>query len=272
MYPTYWACVTISFGVIVFLRLIHFPAAHDSNAGLTDYLGNLTMFQYYLGIKDIDVPYWTMIIEMLFYLFILTLYLFKGLKHIVIIGCGLNVFIMLNYLLVTNKLIANYTAYFPLVNHFALFFGGIVFYKIVTDTIKKTPGYLIILFCFATQLMIYKFAWSNPDHISFSQYAAMLTLYFLFFVLFINQRFKFVISRPALFLGNISFALYLIHSYIFRGLIGVLEKRGHLPFWIATLFIAIPAAVALAYLITTCIEKPFGHKLKQGLNRILIKR
>lgn len=271
LYPTYWACVSISFGVILLLRLVHFPTAHDSHAGFIDYIANLTMFQYYLGIKNIDIPYWTMIIEMLFYLLILILYLFKFLKHIVIIGCMLNVLIILNYLLAVNKIIANYTFYFPLFNHFALFFGGILFYKIVTGTIKKAPGYFLIIFCLVTQSIIYKFAGSNPDHISFLQYAGMLMFYFLLFTLFVNKKLTFVISRPALFLGNISFALYLIHSYIFRGMIGVLEKRLHLPFWVATIFIAIPSAILLAYIITTYIEKPFGFRLKKSLKQLSIK-
>jgi peptidoglycan/LPS O-acetylase OafA/YrhL len=91
----------------------------------------MTMFQYYLHFKDLDMPYWTMIIEMLFYMFMFTLYKFNLLKTIVIIGCLVNVIIVGNYLLVSNGYIPNLTSYFPLVNHFALFFAGILFYKII---------------------------------------------------------------------------------------------------------------------------------------------
>lgn len=270
LYPTYWACVTISFGVMVLLRAIHFNAVHDSNAGWIDYLANLTMFQYYLGIKDIDVPYWTMIIEMLFYLFVLLLYLLKSLKHIIIIGCVFNVLILLNYFAVTNGWLNNYTAAFPLINHFALFFGGIVFYKLVTYSIKPVAGYTLIVFCYFTQLVIFKFAGTASDHISFMKYWAMLSLYFMLFILFINRSLTFIAVRPALFLGNISFALYLSHSYIFRGVIGFAEKRFGLPFWIATLGIAVPLAIFVAYLITILIERPLGRWLKVFLQRLVI--
>ncbi|MBD1393712.1 acyltransferase family protein [Mucilaginibacter glaciei] len=272
LYPTYWACVSITFGVMVFLRMIHFNAVHDSNAGVANYLGNLTMFQYYLHIKDLDVPYWTMIIEMLFYLLILALYQLKWLKHIITIGCLFNILILVNYALVVRVVIPNYNVYFPLVNHFALFFGGIVFYKIATQSISIPAGYSMLVFCLITQITVYRFAGSDPDHISQLQYFGVLLLYFTLFVLFINEKLRFIISAPAVFLGKISFALYLIHSYIFRGVIGFAEKRFHLPFWIATLLIAIPAAILLAYLITAFIEKPLGKKLKSMLNASLNTR
>lgn len=269
LYPTYWACVTITFGVMIFLRAIHFNVAHDKHVPFTDYLVNLTMFQYYLGVKDLDVPYWTMIIEMLFYLLILLLYSLKQLKNIVAIGCIINVIIILNFLLVTLKYIPNYNILFPLVNHFALFFGGIIFYQLATHTIGWVKGFTVILFCFLTQAIVYRFAGSDPDHVTWPQYVGMLVLYFVLFTLFVNDKLGFVISKPALFLGRISFALYLIHSYIFRGVIGFLMKRD-IPFWVATLAITIPIVVILSWLITNYIEKPLGKRLKDYLHNKFI--
>ena len=72
LYPTYWTAVTFTFIVIILeiiFKLHKYP--HDI---LIMYLGNMTMFQYYLSIQDIDGPYWTLIIEMLFYIVIILLY------------------------------------------------------------------------------------------------------------------------------------------------------------------------------------------------------
>ena len=268
LYPTYWASVTFTFGVIVLLKIVHFNMNHAREVSFADYLVNLTMFQYYFNIKDIDVPYWTMIIEMLFYLLILALYHLKLLKHIVFIGCIINGLIIINYILINQGTLPNYTGYFPLMNHFALFLGGIIFYKIVTNTIEKPTGYLVVIFCLLTQTIIFKFTGSNPAHITFMQYTCMLVFYFMMFVFFINNKLTFIISKPALFLGRISFALYLTHNFVFRGLIGYMENHFHLPYWFAIIFIAVPLVILLAYLITEYIEKPFGKKFKNAMHHI----
>ncbi|MBK0380209.1 acyltransferase family protein [Mucilaginibacter segetis] len=266
LYPTYWACVTFTFGVIILLRLIHFNLNHAREVGFIDYAANLTMFQYYLHIPDIDVPYWTMIIEMLFYLLILFLYETKLLKYIIVIGCLLNVYIIIDFVMITLHYIPNYSRYFPLLNHFALFFGGIIFYQLMHGMISKLKGYIIISFCLLTQIIIYRFAGSDPAHISLFQYIGMLLLYFTLFILFVNGKLKFIISKPAVFLGKISFALYLIHNYVFRGVIGLLERRFNIPFLISTLGVTVPIVILLAYLITVYIEKPYGKKMKVFLN------
>jgi peptidoglycan/LPS O-acetylase OafA/YrhL len=178
--------------------------------------------------------------------------------------------IIINFFLVQNGYIPNYNHYFPLVNHFALFFGGIMFYKIATHVQSKLSGYAIIIFCLITQIIIFKFAGSDPGRVTQVQYTGMLTLYFLVFTLFIHEKLKFIVSKPTVFFGKISFALYLIHSFTFRGVIGFLQKH-HFPFWIATACIAVPLAILLAYLITEYVEKPFSKKLKSFLKKKLLK-
>lgn len=268
LYPTYWVCVSVTFGVMVFLRLINFAAAHDSHAGFWDYLCNLTMLQYYLGVKDLDIPYWTMIIEMLFYIVILILYSAKLLKHIIPIGYLICIFILFNGLAHILHWHHINPAYFPLLNHFALFFAGIIFYKMATNATGKITGYAAIIFCMLIQFVIFPFAGPAHEHITWVEYATMLSLYFVLFTLFVNNWLKFVIGKPALFLGKISFALYLIHSYIFVGVIGVLTKHG-VAFWVAVLAIAVPGAIMAAWLITIYIERPLGKMLKRSLHAVL---
>lgn len=270
LYPTYWTCCTFTFGMILLIRALHVHLNHTPHFTIIDYLGNLTMFQYYLGITNLEFPYWTIIIEMLFYLLVLILFKLKLLKHIIFIGCLLNALIIVNYLLVTNHVIPNHTAWFPLLNHFALFFAGMTFYKLATGAIKKLPAYLVILFCLGTQIIIYQFAGADPDHITKMQYAVLLIIYFTIFTLFVNGQLKFIVFKPLIFLGRISFSLYLIHSFFFLGLIGFSQTNLHFSFWAATLIVAVPLAVITATLITLYIEKPMGKKLKSWLYRVFV--
>jgi len=268
LYPTYWTCVTITYLVILFLAKANFHFTHVNIPGIKEYLANMTMFQYYFKVPNLDSPYWTMIIEMLFYLFILLLFQLKTLKHITEIGCVINVIVIVNYCLVVNKAVPNFTVYFPLLNHFALFFAGITFYKIAHHLQSKLYGYSVILFCMATQIIIFTSTGSDPAHITLVQYIFALIIYAIIFTLFINEKLKFIISGPTIFLGNISFALYLIHSFIFRGLIGYLTTHFHLNFWVTTIFIATPLVIIMAFFITHYIEKPYGKKMKAYLNSL----
>ena len=264
LYPTYWFCVIFAFAVMTFLKISKFPINHIKIYSSWDFVANLTMFQLYFNVPNLDGPYWTLIVEMLFYILILILFQLNLLKHITLIGCLINVLIIVNYYLVSNNYINNYTAYFPLLNHFPLFLAGIVFYKMAVTEIKK-QGYLILLFCFITQILIYQFLESDPFFISQSEYCFILFIYFSLFVLFITNNLKFLVNKVTIFLGEISYALYLIHSYAFRGIIGFLQSHYHIPFWIATLFIVLPIVIVFAYLITKFVERPYNKKLKYFL-------
>jgi peptidoglycan/LPS O-acetylase OafA/YrhL len=97
LYPTYWACVTITTITI----LIHLGFANNLLfKTLPDYFANLTMFQLYFRRGDIDGSYWTMIIEMLFYIYMLLVFVFKKLKHIELISiiCLIFIFIIAHHM------------------------------------------------------------------------------------------------------------------------------------------------------------------------------
>ena len=92
LYPTYWASVTITFSLILFYSIY---ITDFSDVSIVQYLGNMIMFQFYLNISNLDVPYWTMIIEILFYVFMILLFHFKILKYLNRIGVIMTIFIVL---------------------------------------------------------------------------------------------------------------------------------------------------------------------------------
>jgi peptidoglycan/LPS O-acetylase OafA/YrhL len=80
LYPVYWVCVTLSYS----LNLLYFQFVQvDFNVfGFGDYLVNLTMLQYYFNVANVDQSYWTLIIELLFYLGMVILFLTKLIRRI----------------------------------------------------------------------------------------------------------------------------------------------------------------------------------------------
>ncbi len=271
LYPTYLA--SVSFTTLLCVIVNHFYFTGQS-ISIYQYLANMSMFQHYLRAENIDGTYWTMIIEMVFYIFILFLFQFKIIKYILPICISLLCFTILIDVWVENYFVFLYKAIryvFPLINHLPLFFAGILFYKIANSNKIDYKYYVLLLFCLAVQIMLYDNGGSAQKYINQWNYSFMLVFYFMLFILFVNNKLSFIVNRPALFFGKISFALYLIHQYLsIDVIIPILTKQAGFNFWVSAL-IAFIISVTLSTLITFYIEIPFGKKIKSlFLKRIII--
>ncbi|OCX52652.1 hypothetical protein BEL04_14495 [Mucilaginibacter sp. PPCGB 2223] len=262
LYPTYWTCVTITFTLMCIGDITHKHSIH-----IKTYLANMTMFQYYLGKPDLDGPYWTMIIEMIFYIFILILFKTKLLKRVIEIGVGVNVLLIANFFMSLKGIPFLNTHYLPMLNFFPLFIAGIVFYKIYYDQKSFLNNYLILIICFLTQIALYNLT-RSAGHVSHITYIIMLVIYFTLFILFVNQKLKLIIYKPILFLGKISFPIYLIHQYLLLSMIiPFLIKYCEMNYYVSA-SIGIVLVILIASLIHRYIEVPVGHKLKSFQKKI----
>lgn len=270
LYPTYWAAVTFTFTLMILQHLFHHP--YSSSVRWVDYLANMTMFQHYLQVPNLDGPYWTLIIEMNFYAGVLILFYLSWLKHvntISIIVCILTVltvhFLWNNFSIFVFKVL-------PLLNFFPLFFAGILFYRISTDRRNQVRDYCLILLCLLCQLLLFHRGRAN-GFISHVEYAMMLTTFFGSFVLFVNGKLGFIVNRSTLFMGKISYALYLTHQFLsLNVIIPFLTKTLHINFWVASLLVALPIAVAIASLFTFAIEIPYSRVMRQRFHRVVARK
>ena len=276
LYPTYWASVTFTF--ILILSFLIYNNRNDLDNKLIQYLGNLTMFQFYLNfphrIDDLDGPYWTLIIEMLFYISILFLFLTKLLKYIKAIGIVLCIIIVVLTQYCYN---INYVKYIiswiPLLQFLPLFFAGTVFYNISTKKDKLVFNYSIIVLCFLCQSVLFPYAGRSNDYINWTEYCIMLFVYFALFILFVNNRLSFIVNKTTLFFGKISYALYLIHQYIsVKIIIPHFYNKLGINFWIVAIFINLPIIIGIATFITYKIDIPYSRKMKEKLSKIVSLR
>jgi len=268
LYPTYWTCVSFTFVLIAVNSM--FKNIGWGYSDIIGYLVNMTMFQFYFEIPSIDGTYWTMIIEMIFYLGILFLFHFKMLKYLNFIGLSLTFLVVTaTFFWPQTYLVTRVMYWIPLLQFIPLFLAGTVFYKIYTFKNKRLENYALLLVCLISQILLFNFAGGSKKYIIQSEYALMLIVYFTLFVLFVNNKLGFIVSKWSLFLGKISFALYLVHQYIsIRIIIPYLVDDLQLNFWMASLLVALPVVILLAALITNFIEVPFSKKLKEKLRSI----
>jgi peptidoglycan/LPS O-acetylase OafA/YrhL len=263
LYPTYWTCVSFAFLIISLYAFYK----HES-IPLLQYLANMTMFQYYLKQPNLDGPYWTMIIEMIFYIAILLLFHFKKIKYVNQIALSIIIATALFVSVLHSAFVKTLTEVIPLLQFLPLFFSGIVFYTIFLQKNRLYLNYSILFICYVCQILF--FVDFERSFITQMEYALMLTLYFFLFILFVHGKLKFIVSKTTLFLGKISFALYLIHQCITaRFIIPICINRFHINLWIIIFFIALPVAIGLATLVTYYIDVPLSFRMKQKLRTML---
>jgi peptidoglycan/LPS O-acetylase OafA/YrhL len=269
LYPTYWASVTFTY----LLATVYVAVNKNTSftpIKLSDYIGNMTMFQFYLRIPDIDGPYWTMIIEMLFYIVMLIIYKRKLLASVNIIGLSISAFtVILNFLEGDTIAVIRIMWWFPLLQFAPLFFAGTLFYSIYINK-KGTPkNYFLVSIYFISQVLLYNYAGRSKLFITQTEYAIILFLYFGFFTLFVNNKLGFIVSRGTLFFGKISYALYLTHQFVSTiVIIPFLTSKLNINYWIASFFVALPVCILTASFITYYIEIPLGKFFKTKLRRL----
>lgn len=276
LYPTYWTSVIFTF-LVICIQIRFFGPDPQAPLPVSEFGYNLTMFQYYFGVKDLDGPYWTMIVEMLFYLVMLYLFLTKSLKSavafllpIILLGTILTEFHWF------QPFSMAYFKNFPLAQSLPLFVSGILFYRIFTKEKRLFLNIFLVLACYLLQVLLFTKTGRANYYISHPEYKMVLAVYFGLFFLFVFGKLKFIVNRYTLFLGNISFALYLIHQYFsIYFLIPHLQKIG-VNYYIAAFLIALPVCILIAAGITFFVEKPVGSWFKRILNRfadrIMIKK
>jgi peptidoglycan/LPS O-acetylase OafA/YrhL len=269
LFPVYWTCVTITFVLflIQYLKVFHYPFSF-SLFGV--YATNLTMLQNYFGIKDMDGSYWTLLVELQFYTLIVILYQLKLLKQIEKIGLIFLVGILIYSTVFTHSsaLDKNVAIYAPIINHFSLFFAGIIFYKLYFKLINVYKAFAIILSCFLLQTLIFDHAGKAFNFLTRADYVSTLTVYFIFFMLLAYKKIIFITRKYILFLGKISYPLYVIHQFVsVYFLMPFFVNKLKLPIWMAG-SITIIFVIVLAALITNYIEIPMRVKLKKRFTKV----
>ncbi len=252
LYPVYWTAVTLT---AIWMLMGKYLGYSEISWG--DYLANMTMFQHYFGVRDLDESYWTLIVEMLFYGLMLLFFVFNKVKHLEWYGFGLVLVQAVVHGWVNVSTPVLYDSIrdgFPLINHFQLFWAGILFYKIFTEgyTLSRVIG---ILFAYVFTIFLFDKTGRSSLFLNQAEYAIVNTIYFGVFFLFVSHKMEWINNRITVFLGTISYSLYVIHHYFMNGVVTLLRDKLGWHF-IPSACVALAGALLLAMCITYWIEKP----------------
>lgn len=248
LYPAYWMAGAITFFVVLFTGL---PGREVS---LKDALINITMFEYWFQVPYVDGSYWTLSYELAFYLIMLIFFLTSLLKRIDIIAI-----IWLSIIAIIRVIERFFGFNMPdvfkvtfLLNFGNLFIAGIMFYKIKNKQ-SSLMTHIIIAGCLLIDPLFSRFYRHIPE-------ATIISGFFIIFYLFAYDKLSIIIQRPLLFLGAVSYPLYLIHDNVGYVILRNLYKTNLDPQVI--ILITVVIVLIMAWVIHITVENPMMKTIR----------
>jgi peptidoglycan/LPS O-acetylase OafA/YrhL len=239
LYPTYWAAMLLTFVVVSAFGL------PGQEVGLRDFFLNLTIMQSLLGAQHIDGAYWSLQTELLFYAALLFLWQCGWLtraQRTLAIWLACVVLLQLAAWCLpegpADKLGMLQTLL--IVPYFHLFAIGMAIYCRQCEG-KFDPGWLLLVIA----------CWFWHAIIDSTSGAALIAAFTTVVFLAGIGKLTWLAFRPLVWLGAISYPLYLVHQNVGYVLLRWLNGAGWNPNTsvLAALAVVIAIAAALHYLV-----------------------
>ncbi|KAA6440296.1 acyltransferase [Dyadobacter flavalbus] len=264
LYPAFWCCMLVT----AIFMLVYEP----ENLSISQFLANATMLPAYFSEKDLDGSYWTLLVEINFYLWILAVYMTGTLKRIEDIGFAFLVLIIVFHVFSENyaglhQIVASKV---QLVNHFPLFYSGILFYQLFKGQ-KTTKNILLLIFSLMASCYLHSKGGKSLYYISATKHYFILAFYYIVFTLFIYGKLRFLDKMLLIQLGKISYCLYLIHQYVGLHLISTFTEILHFNIYLA-IVLALGISIFLAYIVNFFIEIPSNDLIRKWYKNRLGKK
>lgn len=248
LYPIYWFCVAVT-GVTV--ALFGLPGREVSGS---DWLVNLTMLQRYLNVPAVDGAYWTLAAELAFYIQVGALFFIGALRrrHVTM---TLYVWLVVSVGVLATSPFVPLGAYrqavavlTPGLIWLPLFIAGIAFF-LIWDGNRTPQTVLLPVACLAAM------------SVQGSQLTIATVGVFAVIIMALRTSVVAALGRPMVFLGEISYVLYLLHQnvgyVIMRGLIS--HDVPHL----GAAALALIGIVAIAAAVTYYVDIPLRRALRR---------
>ena len=256
LYPAYWVCVLATTAVVQLYPYV-FP-----QQGPRVVLANLTMLQDPLRLPRVDDAYWTLWVEMRFYLLFM-----------IVVWLGLNYRRAVTFCLVwsiaavwASSMKQPWLDAILMPGESQYFIAGIalfLLYKFGNHLVL----WLIIGFSWVMAMVYYDGnPWQRIQGQSYLPASILVTLCFGVMILIALGKLNWLRWRGLTTIGATTYPLYLLHYVIGLSAIHYLNGKVSLP--PAVLLILVLAALTLsAWLIHRFIERPIAPRLKRALSR-----
>lgn len=258
IYPLFWvSCIT----AFILPRLIH-DHTYIMFSSFKTFLANMTMLPMIFGAEMINPVYHTLVLELLFYLFIAIIIIFNLWKKIfAIIG------ILTIYSIYRGF---NENAY----SHVVIppFAAGMLFYFMKIEFGNKWQLRILLFLNLISSLMISRVLikylgeyYKNANAINIVTVCILISAIYLAFYLIVTDRVKIRSTRLTIMLGEIAYPVYLFHIYFF---FIYYYYRGSVQGDILLMSILI-LIIFISWILNNLVEKPLVKLCSQLLYYIL---
>jgi peptidoglycan/LPS O-acetylase OafA/YrhL len=239
LFPAYWVAVVFTWVTLAIVQLPGFQV--DLKQGVA----NLVMVQSYFWIRNIDGIYWSLQVELLFYLWSLGLWLVGGLRRPMLVCASWSAVALASTLLegVAGVRTPYTVHYFLLLEFIPWFCLGIAAYSSLKEGRFRAAHAVAVAIAFAAIV-------ATRDGVMALGALGVTALIFLAS----RRKLRFLESRVLLFLGAISYPLYLVHEFLGWLIILWLEAWGVAP--LAAIAAALASSLVVATAINRLVEKP----------------
>ena len=275
LYPTYWICILCT----VLVMKTAFPLYNqlpDSSIALKDILLNFTMLQGFLLQPSVDGAYWTLAIDLRFYVFCFLILLFKQRPQVrkylfswIFISLILEAFSYLGLIENNNGAFRIFTTLLMhiFVPNFCAAFTAGAFLALYSKEKKKSDTVGLLL---STILAFITFK-------GYKLYVYVATVGYVYICVKARQNrstwiiyskvisaLDFYVLNVFTFVASISYPLYLLHQHIGFAIIWHLENANYLSEWI--IIIPILTMLVLAYIVQK-LEKTLINRVRKGIRK-----
>ncbi|MEY4563806.1 MAG: hypothetical protein RLZZ618_3083 [Pseudomonadota bacterium] len=253
--PTYWVSLAITFAVVAVFSL---PGREVTG---WQALGNITMFQEFFRIPHVDGVYWSLQVEVIFYIWMIVIFVahrLDDIRHILWAWLGASLVIGL-----LNRHAGVDTPYILtkvfMLEYIAMFAVGLVAYR--ASQKGGIDGTDLLLWALAIAVST---VWRGRP--AFIGSSVMVILFWLF----IYQRLSWVACKPLIWFGSISYPFYLLHQNI--GYVVIRESLLHGNSMAVGITCAVVISLVLSVLVSYGVEQPAMRYLRDVRYRQKLRR
>ena len=243
IFPAYWVSLLTTFIIVAIAGL------PGREFGLFELAVNVSMIQEYLSVAHVDQAYWTLTAEITFYFWIVLLLITRRLptaEYWLVPLMLLGVAYHLQWLDLPLRV-----SKFLLIKHANLFAAGIVFYRIYSSS-SGIGAWPLLSLSMAVNFAIYP-----------ATDSVFLMVFYGLFYLAVKNKLRWLCTAPLLWLGGVSYTVYLLHQNIGYIVIRAVYGWGG-PGWLG-IVLALVTVLGLAQLLSLWVERPAARWLRQQI-------
>jgi peptidoglycan/LPS O-acetylase OafA/YrhL len=246
LFPSYWTALAVAGVVSVTLFEVPFSPAL--------YLVNATMLQRFLGFPDLDAVFWTLAVELVFYVWMAVLSAARLLHRMVWVS---GIWLALSAASSMARAwveVPGWLNTYLILSDIPFFLAGTMFYLIRKHGLRSEYLAIILLAWIAAGLV----GGNGPGVLDTGAV-------FAGFSIALTGRLRVLVNPVTMWLGAISYALYLIHRNMGYEVLAALNRLG-VPSTVSVP-LAMLGALGLASAITYGVERPAMAALREWYKR-----